>query len=106
LAAAGKSFRAAVWVPGAQVEKAGKVQLLRNYISKQNTDGSAEVQIDPRWYQVRGSSSISSAFQQPGMPGVASNCGSSNASFACHVLCICILPACLSAVQGMCACCS
>jgi hypothetical protein len=52
-AATGKAYRATVWASSAQVEKAGKAALLRNFISKQNTDGSAEVDIDPRWYQVR-----------------------------------------------------
>jgi hypothetical protein len=92
LAAAGKSFRAAVWVPGAQVEKAGKVQLLRNYISKQNTDGSAEVEIDPRWYQVRAAAAPSVAAaavpHSSSLPGIASNCvtsptAGSRASCAC-----------------------
>ncbi|WIA09219.1 hypothetical protein OEZ85_008629 [Tetradesmus obliquus] len=48
----GKSFRVAVWAPSAVVEKAGKATLLRNFITKQNTEGSAQVDIDPRWYQV------------------------------------------------------
>jgi hypothetical protein len=57
-AVAGKSFRAAVWASSAVVEKAGKAVLLRNFISKQNTDGSAEVDIDPRWYQVRAAAAV------------------------------------------------
>jgi len=52
---AGKSYRAAVWLP-AEVVEAKRGQLLRNFLNKVSAgevEGSPDDAIDPMWYQAR-----------------------------------------------------